>query len=105
MTVGGLAPMAVSTTHVALRNLSLKHHQAATSLEQVTYVRDLVTAHMIELKHDHVGLAAVHTWMLAQVVKHELPVARDVPHRVPPDAQLVRFRSRAVVPLLALSAR
>ena len=65
--LAGFSSMAVRATHFALCNLSSDARPCAPASGVGRDVRDLV-ADVIELEYDDVSLAAVHAWVLSEVV-------------------------------------
>ena len=77
VTTGGAAEVAVGAHHLALIYLGLDGRPRVAAREHATYFVSFVILNMIELEDYYVGLSAVRTGMLYQIIHDVLPVLKS----------------------------
>lgn len=77
LVAAGLASVAVGTPHLALVDLGLDGSPSAVGSEEVSDGLDLLSAEVIEVEDDRIGLSTVHARVGLQVFQEALPVAEN----------------------------
>lgn len=66
--------MTVGAPHFAFFHLPLQYAYRRTTANERSYLAQLVSANVVEFKHDGVSLAAVHAWMLQQERQNDVSI-------------------------------
>ena len=74
--------MAIRTTNLALRDLFQDTPPRKPTVNHTAYVAGLFAANMIEFKNLRIGLSAVYTMMIAQIIHYALSIFAPVTYLV-----------------------